>query len=234
MDVPLAGTALDLEAMARAVTGRTRVVFVCTPNNPTGGVVGAAAMKDFLARIPDDVLVVVDEAYREFVGEPDAADGLGLTARHDNVLSLRTFSKAYGLAGMRLGYCVAHPAVIAALDAVQVPFAVNAPAQRAAIASLDRVDRLTERVRAVIAERDRVRAELRGLGLDVAASQGNFLWLPADGWSAADMTAGLARAGVLVRPFGDAGIRVTIGSPEDDDQFLTALAQLLPVSPPGA
>lgn len=224
--VPLTGAALDLEAMARAVTERTRVVFVCTPNNPTGGVVGAAAVKEFLTQVPPDLLVVVDEAYREFVEDPDAVDGLDLAAEHDNVLSLRTFSKAYGLAGLRLGYCVGHPAIVEALNATQPPFAVNAPAQRAGVASLGCGEELAERVRSVLGERRRVRSELTRLGFDVPVSHGNFLWLPT-GESTGSITSALARAGILVRPVGDLGIRATVGSPEENTLFVAALARVV-------
>lgn len=217
--VGLSGASADLAAMARAVTPRTRAVFVCTPNNPTGGVVTTAATRALLEAIPSNVLVVVDEAYREFVDTPDAVDGVGLLADHPNVLSLRTFSKAYGLAGLRVGYAAGDPAIIDAINAVQVPFAVSAVAQRAAVASLQHRDHLAERVDAVVSERKRMRTTLMSWGHDVAESQGNFLWIPT-GMRTSEITRTLAEVSVLVRPIGVQGIRVTIGHPEENDRFL--------------
>lgn len=226
VSVPLDGVGLDLPGMANAVGESTRAVFVCTPNNPTGGIVTADALEAFLERIPDDVLVVVDEAYREFVDDPAAADGEAALARHDNVLVLRTFSKAYGLAGMRIGYAVGHPAVVAAVQAFRVPFAVSAPAQTAALVSLDRREELARRVELVRSERSRVARRLRSGGCDVPASQGNFLWLPT-GQRTAELTAALARMGVLVRGIAEAGIRVTMGTPTENDAFLDAFSRVL-------
>lgn len=224
--VPLDGVGLDLPAMADAVTEGTGAVFVCTPNNPTGGIVRADALEAFLERIPDDVLVVVDEAYREFIDDPAAADGAAALALHDNVLVLRTFSKAYGLAGMRIGYAVGHPAVVAAVQAFRAPFAVSAPAQTAALVSLDRSEELARRVELVRGERSRVARTLRGSGCNVPASQGNFLWLPT-GQRTAELTAALARMGVLVRGIAEAGIRVTVGTPTENDAFLNAYTRIL-------
>ena len=222
--VPLDGTRLDLSAMANSVTDRTRVVFICSPNNPTGGSVSHRATAAFLEQAPDDLLIVIDEAYHEFVADPDAVDGRALQAEHDNVLVLRTFSKAYGLAGMRVGYCVGHPSLIAALQSLQTPFAVNAPAQLAAIASLDSPDQLAERVAFVASERSRVEARLRELGFPVEESDGNFVWLPV-GVRTPSLAASLARSHVLVRPIGDWGIRVTIGAREENDLFLAAIEE---------
>ena len=157
VQVPLlADETHDLDAMADAITDRTRLVLVCTPNNPTGTVVKQAALDRFLDRVPDDVLVVVDEAYVEFVRDGDAVRGLDTYRERDNVAVLRTFSKAYGLAGLRVGMAVAHPRVATALRQVQVPFGVSSLAQAAALASLAAEDELLARVDAIVSERDRV------------------------------------------------------------------------------
>src|SRR3954468_3134490 len=166
----------DLDAMAAAVTDRTKVVLVCTPNNPTGPAVTQAELDAFLARVPSDVLVVVDEAYVEFVRMPDAVDGIATYRRHQNVVVTRTFSKAYGLAGFRVGYAVAPAPIAAALRAVSLPFGVSTVAQAAAIASLQRRKELLERVDDLVAERARVVAGLRGAGWEVPETQGNFVW----------------------------------------------------------
>ncbi|NGY66537.1 aminotransferase class I/II-fold pyridoxal phosphate-dependent enzyme, partial [Lentzea sp. NEAU-D13] len=155
----------DLDAMAAAITPNTRMVFVCNPNNPTGTALRTDQIEAFIARVPSDVLVVIDEAYKEFVDDAHIPDGVELAkqqwaAGRDNVAVLRTFSKAYGLAGLRIGYAVAPPAVAEALRKVYVPFSVNALAQVAAMASLDAEDELMVRCRAIVAERTRVRGEL--------------------------------------------------------------------------
>ena len=168
----------DLAAMADAITERTRLVLVCTPNNPTGPSVEAQELEDLLARVPGDVLVVVDEAYREFVRDEKAPDAMEVWRTHPNVAVLRTFSKAYGLAGLRVGYAVAHPQVADALRKTAVPFGVSAMAQGAAVASLAAEDELLERVEALVAERNRVLEALRGQGWEVPDSQANFVWLP--------------------------------------------------------
>ncbi|MDT4893512.1 MAG: histidinol-phosphate aminotransferase, partial [Pseudonocardiales bacterium] len=167
IQVPLSDHVHDLDAMAAGITGKTRVVFVCNPNNPTGTVVRRDALLRFLRSVPEDVVVALDEAYLEFVRDPDVPDGLTLLAEHPNVVVLRTFSKAYGLAGLRVGYAIASdPAVAAALRQTQVPFAVTTVAQAAAIASLEpEAERqLLARVDELVLERARVQRELRAMG----------------------------------------------------------------------
>src|SRR3954469_14968727 len=163
----------DLDAMAAAVTDRTRIVLVCTPNNPTGPSVTQAELDAFLARVPEQVLVIVDEAYVEFVRMDDPVDGLATVRGHANVVSTRTFSKAYGLAGFRVGYAVAPAEIAGALRAVSLPFGVSSVAQAAALAPLERQDELLERVEALVAERARVADGLRAVGWDVPEPQGN-------------------------------------------------------------
>ena len=215
----------DLDAMLAAITDRTRLVLVCTPNNPTGPAVTQAELDAFLAAVPPHVLVVVDEAYVEFVRMADAVDGVATYARHENVVLTRTFSKAYGLAGFRVGYAVAPAPIAGALRAVSLPFGVSHVAQAAAVASLAAEDALLERVDALVGERDRVLAGLREAGWDVPDAQGNFVWLGL-GDRAADFAAAADAAGIVVRPFAGDGVRVSIGEPEGNDRLLEVARRL--------
>ena len=215
----------DLTAMLGAMTPATRLIFVCNPNNPTGTVVRGEELAAFLDAVPEDVLVVLDEAYHEFVTDPAVEDGMALYhhqgRRRDNLAVLRTFSKAYGLAGLRVGYCVAPEPVATALRMVDVPFSVNSLAQVAALASLDVEDELLARCRGVAAERDRVRTELLAMGYPVPDSQANFVWLPL-GVQTAALTGHCLEHKIVVRPFSGDGVRVTIGDPGENDAFLAA------------
>ncbi|MEO9324079.1 histidinol-phosphate transaminase [Nocardioides sp. C4-1] len=216
----------DLEAMLAAITDRTRIVMVCTPNNPTGPSVTQTELDDFLARVPGHVVAVVDEAYLEFVRMDDAVDGLDTYRRHPNVVLFRTFSKAYGLAGFRVGYAVAQEPVAAALRAVSLPFGVSAVAQAAAIASLAAEAELLERVGALVAERARVRDALLEQGWEIPEAQGNFVWF-ALGDRTADFAAAADEAGVTVRPFAGEGARVSIGETEGNDRLLEVAREFL-------
>lgn len=223
VQVPLRDDRYDLDVMADAITDRTRVVFVCNPNNPTGTVVGRDAAEQFLERVPDDLLVVFDEAYREFVTAPDYPDGLELLVDHDNVAVLRTFSKAYGLAALRVGYAIASVDVIGALRKVRVPFTTNGLAQVAARASIGAHDEMSARVAEVVEQRTRVTDGIAALGLDVVESEANFVWLPL-GEHAAVLGEYCERAGVVLRPFPGVGVRITIGTPGENDRLLRVLA----------
>jgi histidinol-phosphate aminotransferase len=209
----------DLDAMAAAVTPRTKLVFVCSPNNPTGTVVSTAELERFLAAVGPDVLVALDEAYHEYV--TDAVDGLPLLDAHPNLVVLRTFSKAYRLAALRVGYAVGAPAVITALRKVCAPFSVSTLAQAAAIAALDDAENLLSAVPEVIAERDRVRDALLEAGHTVPPTQSNFVWL-ALGERTAAFAAHCLEHKVVVRPFHPDGVRVTVSSPAENDTFLAA------------
>ncbi|SEL47231.1 histidinol-phosphate transaminase [Nonomuraea pusilla] len=222
--VPLAGEDHDLDAMAKAITPATRMVFVCNPNNPTGTSVRRAELTAFLDRVPEDVLVVLDEAYREYVRDEDVPDGLTLYRDRPNVAVLRTFSKAYGLAGLRVGYLIAHEPVAATVRKTIIPFAVNHLAQVAAVASLRAEDELSERVERVVKERTRVREALIAQGWDVPPTEANFVWLRL-GERTLDFAAACAVEGVAVRPFAGEGARVSIGDAEANDAFLTAAAR---------
>jgi len=220
--VPLREHAHDLDAMGDAVTERTRLVFVCNPNNPTSTAIDRASLERFLARVPSDCLVVLDEAYREFVTSPDFPDGLDVLAAHDNVAVLRTFSKAYGLAALRVGYAIAHPDVIGVLRKVAMPFRVNALAQVAALASLDAEGEMRERVADVVAERARLSDALRDIGLDVPASEANFVWLDVPD-AAAELGARSERRGVVLRVFPGVGVRVTVGTNDENERVVAVL-----------
>ncbi|KUJ70211.1 aminotransferase [Streptomyces albus subsp. albus] len=220
--VPLdEGEVHDLDAMAAAITDRTRLIFVCNPNNPTGTVVRRAELERFLDQVPSDVLVVLDEAYKEFIRDERVPDGIELYRDRPNVCVLRTFSKAYGLAGLRVGFAVAHEPVAAALRKTAVPFGVSQLAQDAAVASLRSEDALRERVDALVAERTRVREALLAQGWTVPESQANFVWVRL-GDRTQEFAAACERAGVIVRPYGDEGVRTTIGEVEANDLFLRA------------
>ncbi|EYR62720.1 aminotransferase [Actinotalea ferrariae CF5-4] len=213
----------DLAAMAAAVTERTRVVLLCSPNNPTGPALAHAEVMTFLAQVPPDVVVVLDEAYVEFVRRPDPLDSAAALAAHPNVVVLRTFSKAYGLAALRVGYAVARPEVARGIRTAATPFGVNHLAQVAALASLAAEAELLDRVAAIVAERDRVRAALLDQGWDVPDAQGNFVWL-ATGDRTAALAVDAAAQGLLLRPFAGEGLRVTIGEPAANDRLVEAAA----------
>lgn len=219
----------DLPAMAAAVTDRTRLLLVCSPNNPTGPAVHDAEMRELLDRVPRDVVVVLDEAYTEFVRDPDAVDGPALLADHPNLVVLRTFSKAYGLAALRVGYALAQTVVADALRATAVPFGVSGPAQAAALASLDAEDELLGRVADLVVERERVRVALAAVGWTVPEPQGNFVWLAA-AEATADLVAACEAAGVTVRGFTGEGVRCSIGEPEANDLLISTVAPFAPRS----
>ena len=216
----------DLEAMAAAISERTRVVLVCSPNNPTGPAVRADEFAKFMAAVPPGVLVVLDEAYLEFVTDPAAASGADVLGRWDNLLLLRTFSKAYGLAGLRVGHAIGDPELIAAIRAVVTPFSVNGLAQVAAIASLDAEPELLIRVKGIVAERERVSAALATDGWSIPDAQGNFFWIPAAA-KTEELAAHLAahEPSILARPFAGEGVRVSIGTPQQNDAVLSSLAK---------
>jgi histidinol-phosphate aminotransferase len=218
-----AGHGHDLAAMAAAVTGRTRMILVCNPNNPTGTAVRRAELDRFLAAVGGNVLVVIDEAYREFVTDEQVPDRLVTYGDRPNVVILRTLSKAWGLAGIRVGFLIAAPAVAETVRKVVTPFSTSAVAQAAALAALAATEEMRRRCDRVIAERTRVTDALRKLVPDLPASQANFVWLPI-GDRAVPFATACAAGGVLVRPFPGEGVRVTIGTPEENDTLL-ALAE---------
>jgi histidinol-phosphate aminotransferase len=219
VQVPLRDHTFDLDAMLGAITERTRLIFVCNPNNPTSTVVDPEALARFVAAVPSDILIAIDEAYVEYIRDGLLPDSFSLVRAHDNVVVLRTFSKAYGLAGLRIGYAVGDPEIITALGKVYVPFTATSVSQAAAIASLDAADELLRRTDAVVAERGRVTAALRDAGYVVPPSQANFVWLPL-AERTADFVERAADNRLLVRPYGSDGVRVTVASSEQNDAFL--------------
>jgi histidinol-phosphate aminotransferase len=209
--------------MLAAVTDKTRVIFVCTPNNPTGPTVDHDELREFISQVPARVLVVVDEAYGHFQNDPAAARGIDLFREFPNVAVLHTFSKAYGLAGLRLGYAIAREKIQEGLRKVAMPFAVTDVAQAAGVASLAAEVELQARIDVLIAERTRVEAELAAQGWHVTPSQANFTWLQLGDNTDAVATHLTAR-GIIARPFAGYGIRNTIGDAEANDAVLAALA----------
>jgi histidinol-phosphate aminotransferase len=227
LEVPLgAGFRHDLAAMSRAVTDRTKVLIVCSPNNPTGPAVRADEFEALMADVPPHVLVVLDEAYLEFVTDPDAVRGADVLGRWPNLVVVRTFSKAYGLAGLRVGYAIGEEDLIGAVRACVTPFSVSGLAQAAALASLDAEAELLRRVQDIVAERERVIDALSASSWDLPRAQGNFFWLPV-AERAAELASALGTEArpILVRPFAGDGVRVTIGTPAENDALLAAVAR---------
>lgn len=217
----------DLDAMAAAVTDRTRLILVCTPNNPTGPAVTESQIRSFLAKVPATVPVVIDEAYFEFCavssipeGEEPPLNGLDIYRDYPNVIILRTFSKAQGLAGLRVGYSISHPQITRHLRVAATPFAVSALAERAAVASIEHQDAVMERVKHIVAERERVTARLRELGYEFPSTYANFVWLPL-GERTGEFVDLMNRNALSVRAFGSEGVRVSIGEVEANDRFLS-------------
>ncbi|MFQ4148734.1 histidinol-phosphate transaminase [Arthrobacter sp. LAPM80] len=213
----------DLDAMAEAVTEHTKVVLLCTPNNPTGPALRSQETEDFIRRVPSNVVIVIDEAYQEFVRADDAVDGVELYRRYPNVMVLRTFSKAHGLAGLRVGYSISQPEVTQYLRAAATPFAVSGIAEKAAVASLENYSQVVERVQSLVDERSRVVAGLKDLGWDVPDAQGNFVWLEL-GPNTQEFAALTLEHALSVRAFGDEGVRVSIGEVEANTRFLEICA----------
>jgi len=219
----------DLPAMAAAITERTRLVIVCSPNNPTGPTVTHDDFAAFVDAVPADVLIVLDEAYAEFVTDPTSVEGDRVRAiiARPNIVVLRTFSKAYGLAGLRVGYAIGHTRVLDAARSTAIPLSVTAAAEESALASLSVESELLERVRVIAERRDRLVARLRDAGWPVPDAQGNFVWLPA-GERALEVAAAFEDAGLVVRPFAGDGVRISIGEEESLDRIVDAAASVAP------
>lgn len=215
----------DLAAMAAAINDTTRLVIVCSPNNPTSSMITHDEFVDFMSRVPADVLVVLDEAYAEFVSDDSAVRGDRVLGDYANLVLLRTFSKAFGLAGLRIGYAVGPEYVMDAARAVAIPLSVTEQAQRAALVSLDHEDALLERVAQLNEVRGRIHEGLRSLGWDHPEPHGNFVWLPTgpDTDTAAEI---FARYGIIARALGE-GLRVSIGEHESVEQLLAAAEEVV-------
>lgn len=223
----------DLPEMAAAISERTRVVIVCSPNNPTGTIVTTEEFESFMAVVPRDILVILDEAYIEFVTDPEAVKGPALLARHPNLVVLRTFSKAYGLAGLRVGYALGPVGVLDAARSTAIPLSVTGIATAGAIASLGVERELMQRVRVIAERRDATWRALIGQGWNIPKPQGNFLWLPT-GEATAEVAERLFAAGLVVRPFPGEGIRVSIGEQEAVEKLLLNCAGIVEDLPTGA
>lgn len=225
IQAPLTDAYVDLDAVAGRITPATRVVLVCNPNNPTGTVLAPGVLPGFLDRLERDhfrqsCLVIVDEAYREFVTPGSTDDGVELTRNHSQVAVLRTFSKVYGLAGLRVGYCVADRNVIDAARRVALPFTVSTAALVAARAAQQDDARVNAQIATLVAERERLRNELLAVGVPCTESNANFLWLSLDADSEG-FAAACARASIGVRLFPAEGVRITIGSRESSAAVIT-------------
>jgi histidinol-phosphate aminotransferase len=221
----------DLEAMANEVTAATRMLIVCNPNNPTATALPAAQIDEFLAAIPRNVAVILDEAYIEFATTQDPDESLDLLKKHPNLLLLRTFSKIYGLCGLRVGYALGSAEFRLAVDRVRQPFSVNALAQAAATEALNHMDELERRVEQTAIERIHVESELEERGFETTDSHANFSWVSLGDRDEDEIVDGLAKQGVIVRAGGalgqDGWMRVTYGTRQENDRFLAALDQLL-------
>lgn len=209
----------DLEAMLASITPNTRVIFICTPNNPTGGIVTQQQITKFLGQVPQEILVVIDEAYVEFNCDPDAIDGIATMKEHSNVGVLRTFSKAYGLAGLRVGYFIGPKHIAEAVRKTAVPFGVSNIAQTAAVVSLENEGELFERVEQVIALRSWFESELSKLGFNLPVSQANFVWLPL-AERTLDFVTKSEGIAVAIRPFPGEGVRISIGEREGLERII--------------
>ncbi len=219
---PLVNGGFDLDAVAASITDKTKLVILANPNNPTGTALPMTDIAALLDRVDPSVVVVLDEAYREFMSPELGNPVPDLLDRHDNLCVLRTFSKAQGLAALRVGYAMGHPELIESVDKTLFPFAVNGLAQAAAIASIEAHDEVMERVGLIIAERDRVVSRLESAGWQIPKPEANFVYLDL-GARTEEVYLDLERSGVVTRPFAGEGIRVTISTPEENDRFLAAL-----------
>ncbi|MBM4123333.1 MAG: histidinol-phosphate transaminase [Nitrospira sp.] len=225
--VPLKEGRHDLPAMAKAVTPKTKLVFVCNPNNPTGTMVPAADVAALMAQVPDDAIVVFDEAYYEYVVSRNFPDSLGYVKQNRNVVVLRTFSKIYGLAGLRIGYGLTTPEITGYLNRLRPPFNANSLAQRAALAALEDEDHVARSRAMNQAEMTRLRRDLVSLGFQPLPSEANFLYFDV-GRSGREVFEALLREGVIVRHIEGRMLRVTIGLPEENTRFVDALKRVLP------
>lgn len=226
---PMKNFTFDLDAMASAVTPNTRIIYIANPNNPTGTAFGAAEFADFLKKVPGDVLVVYDEAYREYAERSDLPDPLRLFKQYNNLLTLRTFSKVYGLAGLRIGYGIGHPTLVAEMNKLRTPFNVTSVGQAAALAALDDSEHVKRSAEMNRVERQRLYSELRRLGLDPVPSQTNFLFMQIAA-NAKAFCDDLLQEGVIVRPLAWMGfpeaIRISVGSPAENTKLLSAIAHV--------
>lgn len=231
IQTPMKDYTFDLEAIAAALTPKTRVIYIANPNNPTGTAFGHAEFAAFLKKVPGDVLVVLDEAYHEYAERSDVPRALELFREYNNILTLRTFSKVYGLAGLRIGYGIGHPTLVAEMNKLRTPFNVTSVGQAAALAALDDTEHVQRSIETNRGERGRLFLELTKLHLSPVPSETNFLFIPV-GPFAKSLCDELLQEGVIVRPlawmgFPDA-IRISVGNPAENTKLLAALGYALP------
>jgi len=232
VSVPQQDFAFDLPAIADAIAAHseTRIVYLANPNNPTGTAFGMAELQDFLRRVPADVLVVLDEAYVHYADRPDMPDSVQLFREHKNLLTLRTFSKAYGLAGLRIGYGIGDTPVLEAMNKLRTPFNLTGVSQAAAIAALDDTEHVNRSIRENAAERTRLTRGLKELGLRPVPSHANFIFIDI-GPDAQELYGELLHEGVIVRPLGWMGMpeamRVSVGVAEENDKLLAVMSRVL-------
>lgn len=226
VEIPLAGYRHDLLRMADAITKKTKIVFIANPNNPTGTSNWKDEFEEFMSRMPDSVLVVVDEAYYEYVKDPRYPDTLSYFAEGRNILILRTFSKAYGLAGLRIGYGIANAGILVEMNKVRAPFNTGTAAQMAALHALADEEHLRKSVEINELGKQYLYRELEALGVKYVPTEANFIYMPLDIESKAVYDS-LLRKGIIVRPMGPKEIRVTIGTPEENRRFIEALKTVL-------
>jgi histidinol-phosphate aminotransferase len=230
IQTPMRDFTFDLEAIAQAVTPKTRVIYIANPNNPTGTAFGAAEFSEFLKKVPGDVLVVLDEAYTEYAERRDLPNAAELFRQYNNLLTLRTFSKVYGLAGLRIGYGIGHPTLVAEMNKLRTPFNVTSVGQAAALAALGDADHVRRSVDTNRVQRKRLFEELTAMGIKAIPSETNFLFLEI-GPDAKSMCDELLGAGVIVRPLAWMGfpeaMRISVGAAEENAQLLAAMSRVL-------
>ncbi|HSX27825.1 MAG TPA: aminotransferase class I/II-fold pyridoxal phosphate-dependent enzyme [Candidatus Saccharimonadales bacterium] len=224
--VELLDHACDLDKLAKALTPQTSVVILCTPNTPTGGVIAHEVMASFLQRLPSHIIAIIDEAYGEFVRDKTAVRALEFVQRYPNVVMTRSFSKAFGMAGFRVGYAIAQPELAARIISAGVPFSVPLPAQEAALAALQNEEEAVARIEEIIQERHRLTTALRAFNTEVVEGNGNFIWLPL-GELAAKVATLLADHGIMVKALMPHGVRITVGTPKETDYLLKAWSKVV-------
>jgi histidinol-phosphate aminotransferase len=231
VQTPMRNYTFDLDAMAAAVTPETRIIYIANPNNPTGTAFGAAEFDVFLKKVPGDVLVVLDEAYTEYAERRDLPKAMEIFKEYNNLLTLKTFSKVYGLAGLRIGYGIGHPTLVAEMNKLRTPFNVTSVGQAAALAALDDAEHVRRSVTMNRGERARLLEELTKSGLRPVASETNFLFVPVTGMDAKGLCDELLKEGVIVRPMAWMGfpnaIRISVGNPGENNELLAAVAKVM-------
>lgn len=209
----------DLPSMLKAIDDSTRIVFVCNPNNPTGEAARRDELTEFIDAVPSDVIVVLDEAYREFISDTDVPDGLDFFHERNNVVVIRTFSKAYGLAGLRVGFAIAPEPIAEGMRKTALPFGVSSIAEDAALAALECEDELFQRVRHLSQERDRVWQALADQGWDIHPSHANFVWLRL-GERTQEFAQACDEVGITIRTFPDEGVRISVAEEQANDRVI--------------